>query len=211
MNQKSITGYPSLDKPWLDKYPTHMFGDRKRYSSIYESLHTHWNYDDETIIDYYDTSITVKEFFDKVDCIAKSLHAIGVKEGDSIAVSLESVPEFLELFLACELLGCSIKSFMKSIEINIGLIKECSSDIYITHDYISRNDVEKIYAYTGVEHIILLDPLFSVTNRNGIRDNINNAIKGCWGQNISFSPIVFYSTLKNSYFVVIIEQSLILQ
>lgn len=178
MNQKkNVTGYPSLDKPWLDKYPAYMFGDRKKYSSIYERLYENWGYDDETIINYYDTSITSKEFFDKVDCIAKSLYTIGVKEGDSIAVSLESVPEFLELFLACELLGCSIKNFMESIENNIELIQGCSSDIYITQDYITKGDVEKIYECTGIKHIILIDPLFSATNRNGIRENIYCAIQ----------------------------------
>lgn len=178
MNQKkNITGYPSLDKPWLDKYPVYMFGDRKKYSSIYERLCENWGYDNEIIINYYDTLITSKEFFDKVDRVAKSLHVIGVKEGDSIAVSLEAVPEFLELFLACELLGCSIKNFMESIENNIELIQGCSSDIYITHDYISKDDVEKIYECTGIKHIILIDPLFSATNRNGIRDNIYYAIQ----------------------------------
>jgi len=99
--EKDLTGYPSIDKPWLSKYPDFLLSQRKIYKTIYENICAVWGNEDETIINYYDTNISTKQFFCRVDEIKKSLFAMGIKSGDSIAIALESVPEFLELFLAC--------------------------------------------------------------------------------------------------------------
>lgn len=175
--EKKMTGYPSVDKPWLAKYPEFVISQRKPYKSIYENLRAVWTDESETIINYYDTNITIKEFFSRVEQVKKSLYAIGVREGDSIAIGLESVPEFLELFLACELLGCSVKNYVESISDGIELIKECTASIYITHDYISQSDATLIYEKTHINRIILIDPLFSVTNKNDVRNSILANIK----------------------------------
>ena len=112
-----------------------------------------------------------------MDAIAKSLHAMGVKEGDSIAASLESVPEFMELFLACELLGCSVKSFLETGVDNVELINTCSADVYFTHDYIADTDVELVYSQTHINRIVMIDPLYSSVNVDGIRPHIRAAIE----------------------------------
>lgn len=175
--EKKLTGYPSIDKPWLTKYPDFLFSQRKQYKSIYENLKAVWTDEKETIINYYDTNITTKEFFERVDQVRRALYAIGVREGDSIAISMESVPEFLELFLACELLGCSIKNYVESVSDGIELIRECTASIYITHDYIAQNDVNLIYDNTHINRIILVDPMFSATNKDGIRENIQTNVQ----------------------------------
>lgn len=177
MEEKKLTGYPSIDKPWLKNWPAFLLEGRKNYERIIDNVRDVWVDPDEVIINYYDTHITVKEFFDRVDVIAKSLCAIGVKEGDSVAVSLESVPEFMELFLACELLGCSVKNFLETGKDNVELINTCSSDIYFTNDYISKEDVELVYSNTHIKKIILIDPLYSSVNGAGIRPHIRAAIE----------------------------------
>lgn len=174
---KKITGLPSVDKPWMDKYPDSFMENRRHYVSIYENLRSVWKDENEVIINYYDSSITVGEFFDRVSCIAKSLCVMGVKEGDSIAASLESVPEFLELFLACELLGCSVKNFIESPEDSIELIQSCSSDIYIAHDYITQKNIDIVYDKTKIKHIIVINPFYSATDMEGIRENIWKAVQ----------------------------------
>ena len=174
--EESLTGYPSVDKPWLKHYPPFLVTQKRSLLSIYQKLQSVWTDDDETIINYYDTSITKGEFFDRVHSIKSALYACGIRERDSIAVSLESVPEFLELFLACELLGCSVKNFIEPMDVSINLIKTCSSSIYITHDYISQENVGLIYSQTHINHIILINPLYSATNSTGIRENIKKNI-----------------------------------
>lgn len=177
MEEKKLTGYPSIDKPWLKNWPTFLLENRKNYERIIDNVRDVWTDPEETIINYYDTNITVKEFFDKVDAIAKSLHAFGIKEGDSIAVSLESVPEFMELFLACELLGCSVKNFLETGMDNVELVNTCSANVYFTNDYISCEDVELVYNKTHIQRIVVIDPLCSAVNKPGIRPHIRAAIK----------------------------------
>lgn len=175
--EKKLTGYPSIDKPWLAHYPEFVFTQRKSYKSIYENLSAVWTDESKTIINYYDTNIRTKDFFERVEQIKKSLYSVGVREGDSIAVALESVPEFLELFLACEQLGCSVKNYLASVADGLELICECTATIYIAHDYISQSDVDLIYNNTDIDRIILIDPLFSATNKEGVRANIRVNIK----------------------------------
>lgn len=175
--EKKLTGYPSIDKPWLKNWPTFLLENRKTYERIIDNVRDVWKEPDEAIINFYDTHITVKEFFDRVYAIAKSLHAIGVKEGDSIAASLESVPEFMELFLACELLGCSVKDFLETGMDTVELVNTCSADVYFSNDSISAEDVELVYANTHIKHIVIIDPLYSAVNKAGIRPHIRAAIE----------------------------------
>lgn len=196
-NTEKLTGYASIDKPWLKNYPDFLLSNRKSYSSINELLRSIWKDENETIINYYDTNITTKEFFDSVECVAKSLFAIGIREGDSIAVSLESVPEFLEILLACELLGCSVKNFIEPLETRIEYIRSCSSDIYITHDWLSSEEIDYIYTQTGKKNIILVEPFYSVTCKEGLRENIAKAVeeryvgeKSCDSRNINWNAFL---------------------
>ncbi len=176
MSEKTLTGYPSIDKPWLAYYPESVLAQRKVFTSIYQKLRTVWTNDKEPIINYYDTHITVGDFFQRVEEVAKSLCAIGVKEGDSIATSLESVPKFLELFLACELVGSSVKNFIEPTNDALDLINGCSANIFITHDYISAKDVQRVYTSTHIKNVILISPFFSATKESGMRENIKAAI-----------------------------------
>lgn len=175
--EKMMTGYPSIDKPWMKHWPAILLENRKVYHRIIDNIRDVWPDPDEVIINFYDTHITVKEFFDRVDAIAKSLHATGVKEGDSVAVSLESVPEFMELFLACEILGCSVKNFLETGMDNVELINTCSADVYFTHDYIADTEVELVYSQTHIKRIVMIDPLYSSVNADGIRPHIRTAIE----------------------------------
>lgn len=63
--------------------------------------------------------------------VAKALYATGIKEGDSIAAALESVPEFLELFLACEKIGCSIRNYLDPIADGIEFIIKSTASIFL--------------------------------------------------------------------------------
>lgn len=169
--QGPLVGYPSIDKPGLRYYPDMLFHERKKYNKIMDRLKSVWKNEDE-MIEYYGTEIKAQEFFDRIDEIAKSLHAIGIKENDSIVVSLDATPEFLELLLACEKVGCSIKNDLGPVDDIISFINENDEiPYYITQDYITKEDTDKIYNETGIKHIITIDPLFSVKDKSKVRKN----------------------------------------
>lgn len=176
--EKKMTGYPSIDKPWLKYYPPELLSARPTFNNILERIKMVWPNPDEAIINYYDTKITVGEFFDRVNQVAKSLVAMGIKKCDAIVASLECVPEYIELLFACEKIGCCIKNIIESIDSIIELInKDETVSLYIAPDYINSLDVEQIYNNTKVKNIVVVDPLFSFDKNSKLRSNIAEVIE----------------------------------
>lgn len=184
--EKNLTGYPSIDKPWLEYYPQELILARPAFNSILDRVKMVWQNPDETIINYYDTEIKVGDFFDRVNQVAKSLVAMGIKKGDAIVASLECVPEYLELLFACEMIGCCIKDFIADIDSTIALInKDETVSLYIAPDYISSSDVEQIYTNTKIKNIITIPPLYSFDKNIQLRGNIAEVIESKYHGNIS--------------------------
>ena len=169
--QGPLVGYPSIDKPWLGKYPEFLFNIKNQNNKILSTINSVWN-DDEIIINYYGTDITKKEFNDRIGDVIKSLDEAGIRKGDSIMTSLESVPEFLELFFACEYIGCSIKNYIGAVDEVIDLINEDKSiKLYVCPNYMNKCDLDRINNETKVNNIVTVSPLNS-TLRSRVRKNI---------------------------------------
>lgn len=184
--EMKMTGYPSIDKPWLKYYPQEMFTQKPNFNKILDRIKLVWQSPEETIVNYYDTEIKAGEFFDRVNQVAKSLIAVGVKKGDAIVSSLECVPEYIELLFACEKIGCCIKNIIEDVKSVIALInKDETVSLYIAPDYIKSIDAEEIYNKTKIKNIITIDPLFSFDKSNQLRKNIVNIIKSKYMEDIS--------------------------
>ena len=186
---KKLTGYPSIDKPWLKYYPQELLSARPTFNSVLERIKMVWQNPDETILNYYDTTIKAGDFFARVDQVAKSLVSMGVKKGDAIVASLECVPEYIELLLACERIGCCIKDIIEDIDSIISLInKDETVALYIAPDYINSADVDCIYSNTKIKNIITVDPLFSFDKNIKLRDNIAEVIESKYQDDVSNHP-----------------------
>ena len=187
--EKELTGYPSIDKPWLKYYPQELISARPSFDCILDRVKMVWQNPDETIINYYDTAIKAGEFFERIEQVAKSLVTMGVKKGDAIVASLECVPEYIELLFACEKIGCCIKNIIDDIEIIIDLINEDNTiSLYITPDYIKSLDAEQIYNRTNIKNIITIDPLFSLDKSIQLRENIAEVIESKYQNDTSNNP-----------------------
>lgn len=199
------TGYASIDKPWLSNYPEILFTKRKKYNKILDKLMDVWVNEDDEIINYYDTNIKVKDFFDKIKSIAKSLDVYGVKENDIIVSSLESVPEFIELLLACEIIGCSIKNYIGNVSDIIDIInREENTMLYIAPNYLKEIESEKIYKETKIKNIITVDPYYSVVDHSKVKNHISQVINDKYNGIISYDTRnitwdTFLELGKNSY------------
>ena len=141
-------GYASIDKPWLGYYPEEMFYERKKYNKIIDYIKDTWSeYKDDIMIHYYGSDITAKDFFETIEKVAKSLKVSGLKKGDTIVTNLESVPEFIYLFFACEIIGVNVKNKIgaDTKEI-IDVINESNAEYFFTHDYTDKSDIQAIYS-----------------------------------------------------------------
>jgi len=178
-------GYPSLDKPWLRFYPEEMYIERKKYNKIIDYIKETWsNSLDDVMLHYYGKDITARDFFENVENVAKSLKTMGLKKGDTIVVDLEGVPEFIYLFFASEMIGVNVKNKIgANIDETIEVINSSNTKYFFVHDYISVDDVEKVYNETKLENVVLVNPVEHLGKdltslRPHIKDTILNKYNG---------------------------------
>lgn len=106
MEEKKLTGYPSVDKPWLKYYSEEAIRAPIPDCTVYEYL---WesnkdNFDDIALI-YFGRKISYKTLFMKIDMVENALRTSGVKYGDIVTISLPSTPEVVYLQYALSKIG----------------------------------------------------------------------------------------------------------
>lgn len=160
MNQNTtLTGRPSIDRPWMKFYPDIMMQMISLPScTIREYLTQHCPGLDVDAIEYYGERISWRSIFDEADQIARSLKAMGFKEGDQIPAYLRLVPEFVSLLLAAEKIGASLLCRDNTLEENVEAAVKAGAKTIFAHDFLSQKEMEAYFA-GGVENVILLSPL----------------------------------------------------
>ena len=104
--KKHITGYPSIDKPWLNYYTDKMINTPIPECSIYEFLYNNnKDYPQQIAINYFGREITFAELFKNIETTTAALIELGVREGDIVTVGLPSIPEALYLVYAINRIG----------------------------------------------------------------------------------------------------------
>lgn len=181
-------GYASIDMPWLGYYPEIMYTDRKKYNKIIDYIKETWKDSlNDIMIHYYGTDITAKDFFSTVNRVAKSLKSLGLEKDDTIITNLESVPEFIELFFACEMIGVNVKNKIGAdVKEIVDVINESNSEFFFTHDYISKEDSDYIYQNALLDNIITINPVaYANGNVFSLRENIRECILSRYNSEIS--------------------------
>ena len=105
-NEKELTGYPSIDKPWLKYYSEEAINAPLPDCSMYEYLYD-CNKDslNHTAMNYFGKKITYKKLFENIDKVAAALQANGVKKGDIVSVCTLTAPETIYLLYAINKVG----------------------------------------------------------------------------------------------------------
>ncbi len=105
-NEKEFTGYPSIDKPWLQYYKEDDLKHVAEHNTIYQNIYSNnYKYPDDVALIYYGRSISYKEFFEKIELTKQAFLKMGVKEGDNIAFLILSCPEMIYSILALNQIG----------------------------------------------------------------------------------------------------------
>ena len=106
MQEQKLTGYPSIDKPWLKYYSEEAINTSVPECTIYEYIQKkNSNNLDKPAINYYGARFTYKQLFQFIDDTAKALSAIGVKSGDIVSFCMLTMPETIFGFYACIRIG----------------------------------------------------------------------------------------------------------
>ena len=91
--------------------------------------------------------LSYKEFKDKVDNIAKSLMALGIKRGDHIAVWAYNVPEWVYLQFASAKIGAvlvTVNTYYKAKELEYLLKQSDTTTLFLVEEFKDVNYVEMV-------------------------------------------------------------------
>ena len=115
-------------------------------------------------LSYFNTRITYKEMFEKINVCAKALLEFGIKEGDIVSISLPSVPESAYLFYAISKIGAvanMIDPRTSSSEIE-RYVNETNSKLLFMVD-VANAKIQNIMNNTNLEDVINVSPADSLS------------------------------------------------
>lgn len=156
---KELTGYPSIDKPWLKYYSEEAINaelpDCTMYEYIWQNNKDHL---DDIALIYFNKKITYRRMFDMIDKTASAFDAIGVGCGDIVTICSLSTPETVYCAYALNKLG-AIANF-EYVSLSEKGFKEAllqtNSSVVVTMPLFA-NKILKATDETNVEKIILAD------------------------------------------------------
>ena len=177
MNNTTLTGRASIDKPWLKYYPSALI-DNLQIPLCTMNQYLQYNMPglDIPAIHYYGNDITWAQVFGNAERIARSLKALGCKEGDQVPSFLRSVPEFISLFLGAERVGASVLCRMNTLKENVEAVAKAGSRFIFAHDFLTVEEMNAFLTGSSVEKIILLPPCNSC-NPEDMPEYIRNNLK----------------------------------
>lgn len=191
--KEQMTGYPSIDKPWLKYYSEEAIRASLPKCTIYEYIKMR-NEDtlDSIAIEYFERKITFKELFDNIEKTAKAFMALGVESGDIIVVTTITTPETVYMLYASNLIGAILNMVdpRTSAEGIREYINEVKAKFVISLDF-AYSKIEKAIDGTDVEKVIVVSPADSLSNIKKVIYRVKNSSTKwsdkcvCWSKFIS--------------------------
>ncbi|SFQ41302.1 long-chain acyl-CoA synthetase [Butyrivibrio proteoclasticus] len=155
-----LSGYPSIDKPWLKYYSSEAINSILPKCKIYDDI---WNNNknnlDDVAINYFDSHISYGEMFSNIEGAAKSFSNMGVRKGDIVAVVSVTLPEIIYTFYGLNRIG-AISNMIDprtSIEGIRNYIEEVSAKVVVVID-LAYSRVAQAVVGTTIENIIVVSP-----------------------------------------------------
>ena len=160
---KPLTGYPSIDKPWLKYYveesATAVIPKHSIYDHIWENNKSHL---DDIALVFYNRKIAYRELFNSIDRVARAFVSIGVKENDIVTLLMLNQPETVYCLYALSKIGaitCVINVLSSSLEIE-QYLSEGKSKYFITLDLFFEKSY-KAAKNSGIKKLIHVPLFFS--------------------------------------------------
>lgn len=106
MRENNMTGYPSIDKPWLKYYSEEAIHAELPKETVYEYIYSR-NQDnlDRIALDYYGSKFTYRQMFREISYLAGTLEREGIRAGDTVTVCMINSPETIFLVFALNKIG----------------------------------------------------------------------------------------------------------
>ena len=103
---KGLTGYPSIDKPWLKYYSKEDLSRSIPQDNMFELIwKSNRDYLSNNAIDFFNKHITYKTMFEEIERLSNSFWACGVRKGDIVTIIAITTPEILYAIYALNRIG----------------------------------------------------------------------------------------------------------
>ena len=156
--EKKLTGYPSIDKPWLKYYSEEAINAPLPECTIYEYLkENNRDFPEDIAILYLGRKIKYGELFHQIDRTAAAFAALGVKPGEIVTVALPSIPEALYVVYALNKIGAvfnMIHPLAGEKEI-LHYLNEVQSEVAVLFEG-TYNIIKDSIGQTKVKHAIVV-------------------------------------------------------
>ena len=155
-----MTGYASIDKPWLKYYPQYLVEKEMPKCTMYDYILKGNNYYPNRIaLNYFNNKITYYEMIEKINIVSRAFLELGVKKGDTISISMPTLPEFVYMFYAISKIGAIANMIdpRKSEEEIFEYVNLVDSKILVIVD-VALEKVKNIEKHTNVNTVISVSP-----------------------------------------------------
>lgn len=132
-----LTGYPSIDKPWLKWYSEETLAAEMPNVSMYQYVHeNNKDYLRNIALQYFGTKITYRELFENIDKVASAFSKMGVNKGSVVTIMSMHTPEMIYCLYALNKLGAVANLIYMTLSENeiAELIKKTNSIMFLYLD-----------------------------------------------------------------------------
>lgn len=173
MKDAKHTGYPSVDRPWLQYYPEEAANAELPACTMYEYI-LERNQDNlnQVAMNYYGADTTYGEMFKTIDHMASVLEAEGVHEGEVVTIGMVNAPDTVCLLFALNKLGAvanMVYGTGTTTELKKQILDTKSTLVFTLDMY--QEKFQTIADETGLNKVIVsnLTEEMSSVNRMGAR------------------------------------------
>lgn len=171
--EKTITGYPSIDKPWLKYYSEEAINAPLPEKTLYQYIYdNNKDYTSNTALNYFGRKISYAGLFDNIEKAAKAFSAIGIKAGDIVTIMSMHTPEVIYSVYALNRIGAVVNLVYMTLsedEIAETVTNTASKAVLVLDKAIDK--IEAIREKIDVNAVIVLSPSDSMPfiMKNGYR------------------------------------------
>lgn len=162
--EKNLTGYPSIDKPWLKYYSEEAINAPLPEGTAYEYLFEK-NKDalSDTALIYFKRKISYGKMFEYIDKVAEAFHSLGIKKNDIVALALPNIPENIYCIYGLNKLGAiaDMIDLRSKGDTLLHYLKESEATIAVICTLFAENTFE-ILSQTNIKKLIVISPFDSL-------------------------------------------------
>lgn len=201
-----MTGYASIDKPWLQYYTekdcNYSIPKCKITDFLFQRIE---NFSEHTALDFFGRKISYSKLRDNIEKTACALSAIGIAPGEIVGVCLPNIPEMIYLFYAINKIGAvanMLPLFIASDDMSDLLRAGSSKWLFISEDGFERNStalksaelngIVTLYSLDRLDSFDLLDPLAEENGQTAPQDQ-NQALKKIKSNPIDYCKIMSWT------------------